>query len=185
MRVCYLPFLATLAFAGCTEVGSTDQRDMPFTEGIQQSAPTLEHVPGVTWREGTVNDFVSCSSGIMTSDASRRGAIIIRDWFSTAANIDACDRKNMALISNERMHQRIRYLTSLPYGRFGPSRCQRAALDLVVDVDQVANAIAARLLTLDDDCRNRQITKELEERRNLLTGHIGDIGQRSQEFLNQ
>jgi hypothetical protein len=174
--------LAFSLLAGCVKEVQEVQEAGPISVRVR-SEKDAGTVRGVAWREEVLETFRACASTFDLDGTGRRAAAFVDDWFAAARSVDECDTKNMELVTN--FYSRIKNLLGTTYGNARGETCNRTRVDLLVDVDGVANTIASRLSTYESQCRTKAGSIELEKSRKALELRLDDMRSRADAYVNR
>ncbi|MEA2953635.1 MAG: hypothetical protein QOJ96_3155 [Alphaproteobacteria bacterium] len=176
--------MIVLAFgllAGCGSVPES-QEPAPIRDRVR-SEKEVETLRGVTWRPEVLESFKSCASRFDLDGSGRRAVAFVDDWLAAAKSLDECDAKNMELITN--FYSRTKNLLGTAYGDAQGEGCNKARVDLLVDVDGVANTLASRLSKYERHCRSKVTNKQAEDLGEAFERKHGDWAGSANDYINR
>ncbi|HEV7599427.1 MAG TPA: hypothetical protein VGO49_04110 [Bradyrhizobium sp.] len=168
--------------AGCGSVVQQPQEAASISDRVR-SEKEVQTVRGITWRPEVIEAFRSCASTFDIDGTGRRAAAFVNDWLVAAKSLDECDTKSMELVTN--FYSRIKNLLSTAYGSAQGEACNRVRVDLLVDVDGVANTIGSRLGRYENQCREKVASEQDEDRRRAFQQRLDDMMTRAGDFINR
>jgi hypothetical protein len=176
--------MIVLAFgllAGCSSFQEI-QEPAPIRDRVR-SEKEAETLRGITWRPEVLEAFRSCASRFDLDGSGRRAVAFVDDWLAAAKSLDECDTKNMELITN--FYSRTKNLLGTAYGDAQGEACNKARVDLLVDVDGVANTLASRLSKYERQCRSKVTNKQAEDLGQAFERKHGDWAGSANDYINR
>jgi hypothetical protein len=167
--------------AGCGSVPEAQERGPIVGQG--RPVKEAETVKGVTWRPEVLDAFRSCASTFDFDGNGRRAVAFVDDWLAAAKSLDECDTKNMELITN--FYSRTKNLLGTAYGNARSEACNKARVDLLVDVDGVANTLSSRLSKYERQCRSKVTNKQAEDLGEAFERKHGDWAGSASDYINR
>jgi hypothetical protein len=176
-------FLGVGCISGCASTNGDDNAGAPMLARVASIEGGVRQVYGIEWRPEIVEAFSSCVSGFGFSSTGRRTASLVRNWLAAAASVDECDERHMQFVSD--IYPRIKFAVGRAYGGWGIGTCTKARDSLVIDLEHVANTIGARLTVRETECRDRELTKDIEAQRARVEQQFDQLSREAKEFLSQ